>query len=192
MIKINLLPVRAAQKKEKLREQIVVAVVILVVTLLGCAAAFTTIMTKTMQKQADIVKQEQEIANLEKIIGEVGRVKKLQEELQGKLDVLDRLKQNKSGPVHLLDELSKALPEKLWIESFKETSGKVDLNGIGLNEETVALFLKQLDESPYFRNVELQVIEQTSAQGIKLHKFTVVCQVEGSSAPAAKEPAKKS
>lgn len=191
MIKINLLPVRAAQKKEKLREQLILAVVGLVVVLVGCATAYTTVVAKTMQKQKEIAKQEQEIEQLQKIIGEVGRVKKLQEELQGKLDVLDRLKQNKSGPVHLLDELSKALPEKLWIESFKEAAGKIDLTGTGLNEETVALFLKQLDESPYFKNVELQVIEQTAAQNVKLHRFTIICQIEGPAAPA-KEPAKKS
>lgn len=183
MIKINLLPVRAAQKKEKLREQIIVAIVILTVVLLGCITAYTTVMAKIIQKTTEISNQEQEIAKLDKIIGEVGRVKKLQEELQGKLDVLDRLKQGKSGPVHLLDELSKALPEKLWIDSFKESAGRIDISGTGLNEETVALFLRQLEDSPYYRNVELQVIEQISTQSVKLHRFTIVCFSETPAAP---------
>jgi type IV pilus assembly protein PilN len=123
--------------------------------------------------------------------------------LQGKLDVLAKLKENKAGPVHLLDELSKAVPEKLWLTSLKESAGSISIGGIGLNEETVAQFLGSLEASPYIRNVELTVVEQVTQGNIKLHKFDLTCKSEVppktqanagttaavSSAPAAPAPA---
>ncbi len=104
--------------------------------------------------------------------------KKKKEELVGKLDILGQLKQAKSGPVYLLDQLSQALSEKLWITAFKESGGTITLSGVGLNEEMVAQFLKNLESSPNYKNVELQVIEQATQAGVRVNKFNVVAKVE--------------
>jgi type IV pilus assembly protein PilN len=178
MIRINLLPVKAAQKKEMLRGQLVVLALSVTLVLVGCVGVYSSLLNKIGDEREEISRKENEISSLRKAIGEVGRFKKLQNELQGKLDVLDKLKEGQTGPVHLLDELSKSLPEKLWISSFKESGGNVSLQGVGLNEATVAQFLRNLEGSPYYQGVELQVIEQTSAGGRKLQRFDVTCRVE--------------
>lgn len=178
MIRINLLPVKAAQKKEMLLGQLVVLAVSAVVVSIGCVGVYTSLLGKVQVEKERIVQKEDEIAHLRKAIGEVGRFKKLQKELRGKLDVLDKLKEGQTGPVHLLDELSKALPDTLWLTSFEESAGNVSLNGVGLNEETVARFLRNLEESPYYRGVELLVIEQVAQGGRKLQRFDVSCRVE--------------
>ena len=178
MIRINLLPVKAAQKKEKLRGQLIVLLLCVVIAAAGCAAVYMSLLTKVAAAKEENARKEAEINRLKKEIGEVGRFKKLREELQGKLDVLDKLKEGQSGPVHLLDELSKAVPDKLWVTSFKESAGAVSISGVGLNEETVAQFLRDLEASPYYQNVELQVVEQISEGGLKLQKFDVACRAE--------------
>ena len=201
MIKINLLPVRESQKKEKLREQVVVLVACAILVIIGCAAAYTTILAKISQKNDAVSAQAKIIDQLKKEIGEVEKVKKLQGELQSKLDILGTLKANKTGPAHMLDELSVATPERLWIDAFDNVAGVVNLSGMGVNEEVVATFLQQLESSPYYMNVELQSLEQATVQGNKLQKFKVVAREE--SPPVTKvgndkavekksDPAKKS
>ena len=178
MILINLLPVRAAQKKEQLRGQLVILIVSLVVVLVGCAGVYVSLSMKTSSLRQEITRQENESRQLQKTIGEVGHIKKLQKDLQGKLDVLGKLKAGKTGPVHLLDELSRVLPDKCWLTSFKDSGGTISLSGFGLSEEAVAEFMRDLDASPYYRNVELNVIERTNQGSLTLQKFNITCHVE--------------
>lgn len=192
MIKINLLPVRESQKKEKLREQFVVLVASAIFVIVGCAAAYTTIQAKISTKNEEIAEQTRVVEQLKKQIGEVEKVKKLQAELQSKLDILGKLKENKTGPAHMLDELSVATPEKLWIESFDNVAGVVNLNGFGVNEEVVANFLQQLESSIYYKNVELQSLEQATIDGHKLQKFKVLAREESPPIEKKSDPSKKS
>lgn len=179
MIRINLLPVRAAQKREALRGQMVIVGLTLVGTVLACGGVYATMLMQISAEQEAKAAKENELLQLRKAIGEVDHFKKLQSELQEKLSILETLKQGKTGPVRLLDSLSSALPEKLWLTSFKESGGTVNIGGLGMSEETVAVFMRNLEESPYFRNVELQVTEQTSlSDGPRLQKFELSCAVE--------------
>jgi len=178
MIKINLLPVRESQKKERLREQVVILLACAIFTVSGCAAAYTTILAKISQKTDVISEQTKVIEQLKKQIGEVEKVKKLQAELQSKLDMLGKLKANKTGPAHMLDELSVAVPEKLWIDSFDIIAGVVNISGMGVNEEIVAIFLQQLESSPYYMRVELQGLEQATIEGNKFQRFKIIAREE--------------
>jgi type IV pilus assembly protein PilN len=176
MIYINLLPVRDVQKKEKLRYQILVAALSLGVVLLGCGGLYASVALKINSQKKSISQTQNEIKKLKKVIGEVKHFKKLQKELQGKLDVLQTLKESKSGPVHMLDELARAIPDKLWLTSFKESKGKITMGGIGLNEQVVAQFLQKLELSPYYKKVELSITEQKKNKQLKTQKFKVTCQ----------------
>jgi len=187
MIRINLLPVKAAQKKEKLHGQLMILLACVVIATAGCAAVYYSLISKVAEAKEENDRRQVEIEQLKKQIGEVGRFKKMKEELQGKLDILAKLQEGQSGPVHLLDQLSASVPDKLWITSFKSTAGSVSISGFGMNEESVAQFLRDLEASPYYMNVELQVIEQATQAGIKLHKFDVSGRVE----TPPKSPAKK-
>ncbi|OEU74007.1 MAG: hypothetical protein BA869_12760, partial [Desulfuromonadales bacterium C00003107] len=142
MIRINLLPVRAAQKKARMQGQLVVLVLSLVVTCLICGGLYTSVAVKISAEKKEIAQIDKEIKRLKKTLGEVAQFKKLQKEFQGKLDVLAKLKEKKTGPVYLLDELSRVLPDKLWLSSVKESGGRVSIKGVGLNEETVARFMR--------------------------------------------------
>jgi type IV pilus assembly protein PilN len=184
MIRINLLPVKAAQKKEMLRGQLIIVLLSVVIVLIGCGGVYAALQSRINSEKKKIDRIQTDISQLRRKIGEVSHFKKLQAELQGKLDVLDKLKEGKNGPVHLLDELSQSIPEKVWLDSFKESGGSVSVSGLGFSEESVAKFMQDLEASPYFQNVELKVIEQTSQGRLKLQKFQVSCRVQ--------EPPKKS
>lgn len=176
MIRINLLPVKAAQKKEKLKGQLFVLVLVLILTGALCGFAYMYQLNRIQAAQAEIDQKRFEISKLMKTIGEVNQFKKRQQELRAKLDVLEQLEEARSGPVHVLDELYKALPEKLWLTSFSESGGNARIEGVGLNEETVAMFMRNLDNSEYFSNVELQVTQQSVQDGNKFQRFSLVAK----------------
>jgi type IV pilus assembly protein PilN len=118
MIRINLLPVRAAQKKEKLRSQIFILVLSLVLVGLACGAIYIQQVQTNENLQAEIADINRRNAELQKRIGEVRDYEKRKADLEQKLEVLAKLKSDKTGPVRLLDDLSNALPEELWLTSF--------------------------------------------------------------------------
>lgn len=178
MIRINLLPVRAAQKKEKLRSQLSILFLCLLLVGVGCGAIYVQQMLAIGDIKAELSDLDQKNAALRKKLGDVANFGKKKKELQQKLDVLTELKDGKAGPVHLLDELARALPNKVWLTQFSEGSGRVNLAGFGDTEETVAIFMDSLERSPYFRNVELSITEQASVGDIKMQKFTLKCQTE--------------
>jgi type IV pilus assembly protein PilN len=124
---------------------------------------------------ADLNKQNKK---LRKQLGKVADFEKKKKDLEKKLAVLKDLKAKKAGPVHLLDELNRALPDKVWLTQFSEKGGKVSLDGYGTNEETVASFMDRLEKSPYYRNIELSITEQATVGGIKMQKFTLKCRTE--------------
>ncbi len=178
MIRINLLPVRAAQKKEKLRSQLSIFFLCLVMVCIGCGALYFQKMTDINSVKDEIVAIDQKNKELRKKIGQVRDFEKKKADLEQKLAVLQTLKEKKSGPVHLLDELSAALPEKLWLTKFSEKGGQINLAGVADSENTVAAFMRNLDSSPYYKNIELSVTEQTKAGDQKMQKFTLKCSVE--------------
>lgn len=178
MIRINLLPVRAAQKKARAQKELLVFGLALALTVAACAVGYTSMKVRVAKEKQVVEACQQEIHKLKKSLGEVAQFKKLQAELQGKLDVLATLKEKKNGPVHLLDELSRVLPEKLWLESFQEKGGQISMKGIALDEPRVAQFLRELEASPYYRDVDLSVTKQISKHGMKLQQFDVTCHAE--------------
>lgn len=187
MIRINLLPVRAAQKKERLRSQATILGLSVIGTTAVCVLVWMSLSSKVDATQTEIKAKNAEIARLKKTIGEVDQFKKLQNDLRGKLDILATLKSNRSGPVRLLDELSKVIPEKVWVSSFTESAGAISFSGAGLTEESVADFMRKLEDSAYYMNVELEVLEQKTLDGRDTQAFKIRCTVERQGQPGSLE-----
>ncbi len=176
MIRINLLPVRAAQKKERLRAQLSILTLSMLAVSIVCGAEYLRMVSKIDSKKAEISSVETHIRQLQKKIGEVSRYKKLQADLKKKLEILQVLKDGRSGPVHLLDELNHALPDKLWLTGYSASSGGVTIDGIAVDENVVATFMEKLGASSYYGDVELRGISQLVMNNVKLQKFTLNCR----------------
>jgi type IV pilus assembly protein PilN len=178
MIKINLLPVKSVQKQIQVRNNLLVAAVMLLLVGGVCYVFYSSLMSDIATVEQEIKDNRREISSLKKKIGEVNRFKKLQEELQNKLKIMDELRASKSGPVHLMDELIKALPEKLWVTSFTEKGGSVQISGVGLTENDVATFMTNLEQSKYYSGVELKVTKQKVQDGLRLQNFDISCRAQ--------------
>ncbi|PLY02887.1 MAG: fimbrial protein [Desulfuromonas sp.] len=174
MIRINLLPVRAAQKKEKLISQIVILVGSIVLVGLACSAVQGLLGGKISDAEQKISTTKNEIRRLDKKIGEVDKIKQLTADLDSKKKVLEDLDAGRTGPVKWLDELSSVIPDKVWINSLQVANGKVSLNGTGTTEEVIAVFMRDLEASPYYVGVDLGAVKR----GKQGNSFDLTCRLE--------------
>jgi len=178
MIKINLLPLRASKKKETVRQQLSILALSIVGVLLVGLGVYAVLLGKISSTKAQIETSEREISSLKTKIGAINNIKKLQADVKKKLDVLNQLRREKSGPAARLAALSDAVPEKLWLTRYTESSGSVAVSGMAVNEELIAQFMKNLQASGAFTGVELQVSEQTETAGLKAKRFDLVFQIK--------------
>ena len=178
MIKINLLPVRAAKKKETIKQQLSIAVTSIVGVLAIAGAVYAVTLTKISTTKTELTQSENEIQSLKKKIGEIDNLKKLQAEVKKKLDILNQLRKEKTGPATRLAILSDIVPEKMWLTKYAETGGNVAISGVAFSEDLIADFMRALQASDEYANVELQVSEQAEAGGIKTKKFDLTCSLK--------------
>lgn len=178
MIKINLLPVRAAKKKETLRQQISVAVMSLVMVLIIIGYLHVTIGKRIEEVNAKIATDQAELAKTKEQIGEISKFKETKKVLEDKLGVIESLKKGRGGPVKMMDDLSRVMPDKLWINSFKASGGNVSMDGVAIGNEIIALFMTDLEKSPYFKDIELIETAQVEQSGMKLKKFNLTGKLE--------------
>ena len=185
MIKINLLPIRASKRKESARQQLLIFLVSLFLVIGLALAAYSFLLIKISSTNKDIAQAEQEIQELKAKIGKIKDLEKLKADVQKKLDVLNQLRRGKSGPVHRLSTLSGAVPEKLWLTGYTESATGVKVTGVAFTEELIASFMRSLQESEDFTNVELVVSEQVEKAGMKLKKFELLMSLKNQAPPVA-------
>ena len=177
MITINLLPVREAKKKETERMQVLVLGGVLAVTFLLIAAVHIAITSKIARVRHQSRTTQAEIDKLQKVIGDVQSFKKDKAEIERKLGVIHQLEANRGGPVHLLDELASRLPEKIWLTSLHQEGGVLTLEGLSIDNETIATYMTRLAQSPYLKGIELERSELQEGNSVKLNEFTIRCGV---------------
>src|SRR5207253_3845200 len=160
MIFINLLPVRAAKKREFGRQQLVLFVLLLVLAGIGNYFVYNRFESELRSLDKQIVDTRAEIAQLEKTIGEVKSIKEDKKELQDKLKILDTLKKGRTGPVKVMDELATVIPQRVWIIDYAETGGGVTMQGRSAAYEDLSVFSKKLKASQHFRDIVIRRASQ--------------------------------
>lgn len=185
MIKINLLPVRAARKKETAIQQFVILGFAVAVTAIIILSLYAVKRVQVTVAKNDITTANSKITELKNKIGKLEELKTLKQQVKNKLDVLSQLRKNKTGPAQRLASLSDLTPEKLWLTNYSEAGQEVKISGIALTEELIAQFMKALENSNDFMSVELLVSEQTELAGSKLKKFDMTMKLMSAQRPAA-------
>lgn len=120
----------------------------------------------------EIASAEQEKQRLEAIIQKGKEYKAKKDLLQRKIALVSELKRNQSGPVHLLDEVSKQLPDFLWLSRMNESGFRVQIQGKATTYNAVSNFYNNMTRSGYFQDVVLGPITAV-AEGVT---FSMTCQ----------------
>ncbi|MBN1849530.1 MAG: PilN domain-containing protein [Deltaproteobacteria bacterium] len=193
MIRINLLPFRAARKRENIRKQVTVSALIVVFFILLMVYFFIQISgdLSTVKEQEN--EKRQELATYQKTLNEIKKLEKQIKEIETKLNVIRELEKGKTGPVKLLDEIAEAVPrDKLWLKTLDENQGTLRMTGTAMDNETVALFMDNLKNSEHIISVELQgvTLRDLPEYRLKVSDFGLDCKTYAHADQKAAEPAK--
>lgn len=186
MIKINLLPVREERRKAGLRQFGLSLVAALVAAVAVAGLVQWKLQGDLARAQAQVAQTKREIDQFAPQLKQVQKYKKTKEEIERKLSVIEQLDDSRSGPVHVLDELAKRTPDRLWLTDLTAKNHQLEIEGLSLDNELVALFLTDLNASPYFKNVELLGTQAKDVNGFKLNQFKLRAEI---TSPAAEKRA---
>ena len=195
MIRINLLPFRAARKKENIRRQVSIVLLSLFFVILVMIYFNLSLKNKIEDLDAKVQNTKKQIALVEKQAKEVDRIKKEFDKLKKKIEVIKNLETTRKASVQLLDNMTKMVVEKasiseldksegkdikpekrLWFTNFSAKGNNINITGIALDNKTVADFMTRLEISGLYKDVNLRTLRQRVVNKLKLKGFEITCK----------------
>lgn len=181
MIKINLLAEAKPTKRRKGvsalggagRLNVVLLFGAMIVGLLVCIIQWALLNNETKKLDENIRIAQAEVTRLESVLAEVRDFEEKKERLQKKVDLINQLKINQRGPVRLMDEISKALPDLLWLERMEFKGNSINVTGKALNPNAVANFLENLKRQPSFQEPTVRDITASGGGREPIYSFTL-------------------
>jgi type IV pilus assembly protein PilN len=206
MIRVNLLPAERRKAKapafglQAAQKIALGGSLILLLSALFVLWRFWAFGQEAAQVERDIEAQRREEQRLTQVISEVRDFEARRERLQQRVSLIEELRQGQTAPVHMLDQVSRALPDMLWLTKMTQAGYEVTIEGNCQSLTSLSDFVANLEGSRYFaRPVEIVTSEVVAGtqNSPELIRFTVkgTFQMAGLPVPApppgAAAPAKK-
>jgi type IV pilus assembly protein PilN len=168
MIRINLLTVERERSKKKLTFQVgqkltVGCSLILILAALFVGWRYWSLSQRSDRVDVEISEAQQETTRLQSIIQQVQDFEQRKAQLSQRVVLIEQLRLGQTGPVHMLDQISRALPPMLWLTALKQTGNEVVIDGRCTSQTGVSDFVANLEASGYFRRSIDIVSSQTEA-----------------------------
>ncbi len=178
MIKVNLLGIERPKRARRTGKAPGGLVGVLGLTLAligGMALVWWTMAARVSALEQEKVARNEELALLKTKVKEVEDYEKNKKSFEEKIAIIEQLRKNQIGPVRLLDELSRGLPDRVWLTSLTEQAGKVDLEGRAVTNAEIVEYINNLKASQYISDIQLIESRQVSEGGIPVYNFKLKC-----------------
>ncbi len=179
MIRINLVRDRTlAVKKPAIQPEVTrLGAILTIIFLLNFAfsAWYGWYLKKERQsklKERDNLQAEH--TRLQNIAEEVKKQEKTKKQLEERIDIIEKLQENQTGPVDLLNKLIAGLPDQLWLSSVSQKETTINIEGYFLRDEALPQFIASLENTRFFSFVDLNYYEKTDSEA---SKFSLKCQI---------------
>lgn len=192
MIRINLLAVdRSTTKRAALipaaHRLTIGAGAILLVTTLGIGWWFWSLRQTSARLDDEILRTEQETQQLRAVLAQVQKFEARKAQLQQRVTLIEQLRRGQSDPVHVVDELGKAVPDRLWLTTLAQKGEELTITGMTTSLTGVSDFVANLESSSAFKR-PVDIIDSEMSRDPKtgdLVKFSIKARITGPEAPAA-------
>lgn len=163
MIKINLLSGERKAAKKKLafdptRQITAICGAILLVATAAIGWRYWTVSRDSARVDEEITAAQRETTRLHSVIVQVQQFEQRKAQLQQRVTLIEQLRRDQVGPVHMLDQISQSLPPTMWLTEMKQTAtaNEVLIDGRSLSLTGLSDFVASLERSGYFqRSVEI-------------------------------------
>jgi type IV pilus assembly protein PilN len=176
MIRINLLPYRAARTKENIRRQVSIFSLsfILLLVLLLVGQWILAARTNKLNKQLDGLKKE--VAIYEEKAKKVEEFKKQLDLLDKQIKVVDQLKTRREEPPKLLSKITEmVIAGRMQLTRMKVDDKVVDMDGVAMDNTTIAEFMTRLERCGLFTGVKLASSKQMIQFDVEMKQFQIQC-----------------
>ncbi len=96
-----------------------------------------------------------------------------------RVDVIDQLRAGQAGPVNLMNTIGETIngTEAVWLNTMKDQGGSVAIEGMALSTDAVATLIKNLQNTGYFKNIEIkETFQDDSIKDMQAFQFTLTCE----------------
>jgi type IV pilus assembly protein PilN len=183
MIRINLLATErraakaaAAPGIQAGQKMMVIGSLVLVLTVVGVGWRYWAIGQEKAQIAREIDAARREEARLQEILKQVQEFENRRKLLEARLALIDELRKGQNAPVHMIDQISKALPDMTWLTAMQQNGYTMTMQGRCLTLTSLSDFIGNLEASRYFiRPVEIIETRTDPAvkEGPELIQFTI-------------------
>ncbi|EIM01009.1 fimbrial assembly protein [Rhodanobacter thiooxydans] len=161
MAHVNLLPWRAARRKQREREFYMQLGAAFVVGL-GVLLLWVFWMDQRIDNQNDRNTYLQtEIKQLDVRIAKIKDLEKVREHLLARKQIIEQLQADRSQMVHLFDELVKTIPTSARLSGLKQGGQAMSLDGVAQSNASVAEYMRNIEGSPWMGHADLRKTENT-------------------------------
>ena len=201
MIRINLIAgERRAAKTTGRTFQIGQKITVAGSLLLVVAAAligwlYWTVLQDREQVTRDIDAARREEGRLGEVLKQVADFEANRAQLQQRVALIDELRKGQTAPVHMIDQISRALPEMTWLTTLKQENYDITMEGRCLSLTALSDFVSNLESSRFFKRpveiIESTVLPASQPGGAQLIRFVIkgTFQMSGIDVKPAAKPA---
>jgi len=173
MIRINLIPHRTAFRQQQILEYIIVFVAVVLVSIGSVVAANIWVAKDLTSLQLENSNLQAKNKDLSIKIGELRNLDSLREEVEGKLRIVDELQAGRFRSLITLDGIAKVMPQNIWLTDIQDNKGSLGLDGFGESSQAIANFMRALDASELFSDVELLVDKADTVESASVRSFSL-------------------
>ena len=173
MMRINLLPHRQIKRAERQREFGLMA---LMAAGAACAVVFLGWQFLGAQRDAQVERNTRLETAITALDKEIADIKDLKDQINNVLErkqIVENLQTNRSQSVVILDELTRQLPEGLYLKSIKQTGNLITIEGVADTNARVATLVRNLSVSNWMESPNLVEIKSLTVNNIKQNEFTL-------------------
>jgi type IV pilus assembly protein PilN len=173
MPRINLLPWREEERKKRQRDFMVAmaaSFVVGVVVVAGTIFAYAQMISHQQDRNARL---EAEIVELEKSIAEIDGLERQKERLLARMEIIEQLQRSRPEIVHLFDEMTRQLPEGVYLTGMRQNGAAVELMGIAQSSTRVSALMRQIDSSEWLTDPGVIKVETTETGPSRQAEFVV-------------------
>jgi type IV pilus assembly protein PilN len=185
MMRINLLPHRQLKRAERQRQFGLMA---LMAAVAAGAIVFFGWTILGAQKASQLERNGRLEAAISSLDKEIADIKDLKNQINNVLErkqVVENLQTNRSQSVVILDELTRQLPEGLYLKSVKQSGNLITLEGVADTNARVATLVRNLSVSNWMELPNLVEIKSFTLNGIRVNDFTLTVNLKAQKAEVA-------
>ncbi len=180
MIKINLLPREERRRKVQVKVPQAGIVVVAILVVAGMWLYWRSVKRDVERLRAEIVATRNEIAQNQQIVRLVEQYTRDKKQLEERLTLIQRLVNAQSTPVRLLDGISQALPDDVWLAGVSKLAGRLVVQGYASSHFSVADLMIALGRlKPIINSVELIFSELQIYENKPVERFEILATVSG-------------